>query len=325
MIVDVAYGAVALVGAGLALSLLRSKRRSRVSTGLAVLLLLGALLPAASATWIALGRLRSPPLAGVVYQRPGVTIQRDVLSAPRPVVLYWVSIDLGHPELRFHVTPPDYPDGRLRARTTLEFASEHDVAVAINVGFFYPIHETFVWWTYPRPADPVTAVGQHCSGGTCYGMAWHRARVLFNENPKTGLVDVSTGTHALAPHAVAGQKFLFGPQSGPGASKFDKQAYPRTILGLRPQSEDESGPSLVWLIVDGKQPGYSEGLTLAEVETKLLARGVTWALELDGGGSATLVARDPNGRLRVVNSPCHTKVPGRQRPVANHLGLRLPD
>jgi hypothetical protein len=48
--------------------------------------------------------------------------------------------------------------------------------------------------------------------------------------------------------------------------------------------------------------------------------GAVDAINLDGGGSATLVVAD-HGRPRVLNSPIHTGVPGRERPSANHLGV----
>jgi hypothetical protein len=48
--------------------------------------------------------------------------------------------------------------------------------------------------------------------------------------------------------------------------------------------------------------------------------GAYKALNLDGGGSTTLVVADSGG-TRSLNSPIHTRIPMRQRPVANHLGF----
>lgn len=77
------------------------------------------------------------------------------------------------------------------------------------------------------------------------------------------------------------------------------------------------------LVVDGKQPGYSEGLTMPELRSRLERRGLVWALEMDGGGSAALAIRNHEGRAELLSSPCHTKVPGRARPVALHLGIQF--
>ena len=77
------------------------------------------------------------------------------------------------------------------------------------------------------------------------------------------------------------------------------------------------------VLVDGRQHGYSEGVTLPELSALLVELGVHDAIELDGGGSATLVAADEDGEPRVLNSPIHSRIPGRERPVANHLGVRI--
>ena len=44
-------------------------------------------------------------------------------------------------------------------------------------------------------------------------------------------------------------------------------------------------------------------------------------MNLDGGGSSTLVVEGPDGEPRVLNSPIDNYIPGRERPVANHLGI----
>ena len=75
--------------------------------------------------------------------------------------------------------------------------------------------------------------------------------------------------------------------------------------------------------MDGKQPRYSDGMTLKETADLLLERGAHDAIELDGGGSASLAVRDAGGSSILLSRPSHTRIPGRQRPVANHLGVRF--
>lgn len=78
---------------------------------------------------------------------------------------------------------------------------------------------------------------------------------------------------------------------------------------------------ILWLIlIDGRQRNYSEGVTLNELADIAIALGAETALNLDGGGSTTLVVAGPNGP-QTLNSPIHTRIPMRQRPVGNHLGL----
>ncbi|MFC1526963.1 phosphodiester glycosidase family protein, partial [Candidatus Latescibacterota bacterium] len=72
--------------------------------------------------------------------------------------------------------------------------------------------------------------------------------------------------------------------------------------------------------VDGRQPGYSVGMSLAEL-ADLMARKLTYfarsrsnayqAINLDGGGSTTMVVR-----RQVVNRPSDQTG---ERPVANAL------
>ena len=45
------------------------------------------------------------------------------------------------------------------------------------------------------------------------------------------------------------------------------------------------------------------------------------AMNLDGGGSSTLVVRGEDGQPRILNSPIDLYIPGRERPVGNHLGI----
>lgn len=91
---------------------------------------------------------------------------------------------------------------------------------------------------------------------------------------------------------------------------------PRTAVGILPNGR------LLLVTVDGRQPGYSDGMTLRELADLLLALGARDALNLDGGGSTTLVARDSAGALRIVNHPSDKEG---ERPVGNALAVRRCD
>jgi exopolysaccharide biosynthesis protein len=83
---------------------------------------------------------------------------------------------------------------------------------------------------------------------------------------------------------------------------------------------DKEGKKLWLIAVDGKQPIYSEGVKMPELANIVMDLGVDTALNLDGGGSTTVVMATNNG-AKVLNAPIHTKIPMRERPVANHLGF----
>ena len=78
---------------------------------------------------------------------------------------------------------------------------------------------------------------------------------------------------------------------------------------------------LILVVVDGRQPGYSEGVTLQELADIIIFHGGHNAINLDGGGSSTMVVEGPLGGAKVINSPINGQIPGRERPVGNHLGI----
>jgi len=78
---------------------------------------------------------------------------------------------------------------------------------------------------------------------------------------------------------------------------------------------------LILMIVDGRQPGYSQGVNLHELVDMLVAFGAYGGINMDGGGSSTLVVSGPDNNPRVLNKPIDSNVPGKERAVANHLGI----
>ena len=94
------------------------------------------------------------------------------------------------------------------------------------------------------------------------------------------------------------------------------EAQPRTAVGI-----GNNDKLLILVVVDGRQPGYSQGVTLAELAQILKDNGAYHAINLDGGGSSTLVVEGAMSRPKVLNSPVNHRLPGMQRAVGNHLGI----
>jgi hypothetical protein len=89
---------------------------------------------------------------------------------------------------------------------------------------------------------------------------------------------------------------------------------PRTAVGIAADG------GLLLVTVDGRQPGHSDGTTLRETAELLRTLGAVDALNLDGGGSTTMVVRDGRGPgLAVVNRPSDRTG---ERPVANALAVQ---
>ncbi len=89
-------------------------------------------------------------------------------------------------------------------------------------------------------------------------------------------------------------------------------AHPRTAIGLRADG------SLVIAVVDGREYGYSIGMTASEMATLLESEGAVEGVLLDGGGSSTALARRPGDReSSLLNKPSD----GRERPVSSSLAV----
>lgn len=90
----------------------------------------------------------------------------------------------------------------------------------------------------------------------------------------------------------------------PIPKEWQRQRHPRTIIG------EYANGDLVLIVVDGRQANWSQGVTLEELQIKLLDLGVVEAYNLDGGGSSTFVFDG-----EVLNRPSD----GRERPVATNI------
>jgi len=99
-------------------------------------------------------------------------------------------------------------------------------------------------------------------------------------------------------------------------STSDTSIHPRTSLGLTRTNE------LYLTVIDGRQE-HSRGISLVDLARLFLMFEVTDALNLDGGGSSTLVVRQADNTLKVLNSPWDHRLYGGERAVATHLGLRF--
>ncbi|MBT2420453.1 phosphodiester glycosidase family protein [Streptomyces sp. ISL-22] len=110
--------------------------------------------------------------------------------------------------------------------------------------------------------------------------------------------------------ALGGYPVLDDGQPLPGLDT--RASAVRTAVGIA-----DGGRRLLLLALDGA-PAYRSGLTIAEVASVMRDLGSVDAFSLDGGGSSTLVAREPGAaRVSVRNHPSD----GVERPVPNGIGV----
>lgn len=263
--------------------------------------------------------LRPPRMTQTRSLFQGITYRRETRSVPRPLMIHRVEIDLTAPGLQVLVTPgkPSSDNTEIHARTTSEFVQEFGVQLGINASFFFPFREQVPWDYYPHSGDRVNTVGQSISNREIYSLPEADWPVLcFGPNNQAQILAHGECPQGTA-HAVAGSHMLVeqGKFALDGSSTENDKAYARTAIAT-----NRSGDKLWLVIVDAKQPFYSEGLLLSELAELFLALGADTAINLDGGGSTTLIANTPNGP-QALNAPIHTKLPMRERPIANHLGF----
>src|SRR2546427_12695451 len=86
--------------------------------------------------------------------------------------------------------------------------------------------------------------------------------------------------------------------------------HPRTAIGVLGDGR------ILLIVVDGRQPPHSLGMTIAELAMELQRLGAVEAMNLDGGGSSTMVVAG-----RIVNMPSDE---AGERPVASALVVLPP-
>jgi exopolysaccharide biosynthesis protein len=236
--------------------------------------------------------------------------------------IHVVRIDLKDPRVTVRVARggPD-PDGTGPWLTTLmptsEIAERENYDVAVNGDFFdaqatRDIEGRNTGYVRGKAAAPV---GMAMSDG----VLWHRPRT---PRPYLEITDskIARLENGEAPIDAAAREMVGGSQiivrSGHAitfTNAFATARHPRTAVGI-----DGGGTQLTLLVVDGRQPELSIGMTLAELSEEMIRLGCVAAINLDGGGSTTLVYRNPESkRLEVRNSPSDTK----ERSVADVLGV----
>jgi phosphodiester glycosidase len=207
---------------------------------------------------------------------------------------------------------------RLAAPTPLErWCREHGVAEAIVGGFFVrpggtPLGELRTSGI-ARPARPFDApwgdvrACLHVVGG-------HVAIARRDELPAEPAGDLLQAGPLLVRDGLPcfdGDVEGFSAGQGQFDSDITDGRYPRAALGITPRGR------LLAVACDGRADDEA-GLTLAELAEALVALGARAALNLDGGGSTSLVC---SGRLRNVPREDHGVVLAGGRPVSTVIAF----
>ena len=174
--------------------------------------------------------------------------------------------------------------------TTSTIAMSNNAVAAINAGGFHDPNGT---GTGRLPYGVIVNEGKFLVGGDIeekvplVGLTKAGVLVAGTYSPQQMReMNVAEGVSFGPPLIMNGKKLVTDGDGGWGVA-------PRTAIGQRKDG------TILYLVVDGRQPGYSIGATLLDIQNILFEQGAVVAANLDGGSSTTLYF---NGK--VVNKPC---------------------
>lgn len=164
---------------------------------------------------------------------------------------------------------------------TSEIASDHDAVLAIN-GDYYGFRDT----------------GIVIRNGVVYRDEGARDGLVFYTDGTAEIYDETTTTADELLADGAWNTLSFGPAlvedgaivSGIDNVEIDTNFGNHSIQGNQPRTAvgviDEN--HLVFVVVDGREQGYSVGVTMTELAQIMVDLGAETAYNLDGGGSSTM-------------------------------------
>lgn len=285
----------------------------------------------------------------------GLTLVLSGCASPAIVVqpLEWQTTDgpargfvatvaLDDPRIEVLVTGPldEESPSRGGSSPSAEAVLEPTDAWARRAGADLAVNANFFGWiesngTGPGSEAMADIIGLSASDGVVvsparrYRDAWDdvllidrdgRARITAAFDA-TSVYDAVAGVGASdsAPD-LGGRLVRAGRNTGSTTRVAPQARHPRTAVGI-----NRAGTRLILVVIDGRQPGWSIGVTLPELADVMIRAGAWDAINLDGGGSSSffyIAGGHPNPHgLPVTNRPSD----GSFRPVATHLGIRLRD
>lgn len=170
---------------------------------------------------------------------------------------------------------------------------------------------------YGLPSKPRGAIGWRADGKEVIfdKVLTHLEGINFFVDSQTG--STTSSEWANMDHIMGGAPLLI--QNGQKILDFSTEQtilsflflrHARTAVGILPNG------NWVFVIVDGKQPELSLGMTMDELADFMESLGCSGALNLDGGGSTTFVYED-----QLINQPTGDEEQGKRilRPVSDAI------
>ncbi len=271
-------------------------------------------------------------VASTCFAQTDVTHRVKRINEPGPITGVVVHINLHDPRVEVVVAPaglvtrPELASPTIALDTTSQAARLHDLDVALNASFFAAPNTRAhgnrrIAYFVGNDARPV---GWHLSSGQLLATPRSerlRATVIAHADGRISIADHVTALPEDARHAVSGNALLLS--GGENQIKEVQGARaPRSAVGLT-----ADGKTLLLLALDGRSEA-SKGMNLHELAELLKREGAADAINLDGGGSTTLVLKNPATGVQVVtNRPSDLSTTGMgltaERAVADVIGVRI--
>ncbi len=236
----------------------------------------------------------------------GIELAR-LANEAHPLIATIAKIDLKNPSLTIiNTEKARFKKGFVLAETTLSFAKRNDTTIAINANFF-----TFKCSFLDSLYKPL---GLYINDYSVLSNAHPDfAQLVFSPN-REPLIQQSFDTSSDVMCGIAGfnQVLKDGKIAITGKSK---KIDSRTLIGI-----NKTHSTIFILCVDGERKKISEGATLIKATKIMKEVGAYEAIELDGGGSSTLIAK--------IDGIQHQLVPSSKkqfRKVATNLGFKIKD
>jgi exopolysaccharide biosynthesis protein len=251
--------------------------------------------------------------------------------------IYIVTVDLTDPRVSIRISPagPD-PDGPGPWETTLmpvrDIAAREHFDIAINASFFAVNRsnlaeekaETSGIAATTLPSQKIgyiagawaKDIGWSMTDGKLWSSPSNNWPIFYITADNAAKIDQPEKIPSDARQIVAGNCLLLknGQPAAPFAGAMAVR-HPRTAIGL-----NRAGTKLVLLTIDGRRPLSAWGMTGPELADEMQKLNCWTALNLDGGGSTTLIMRDPQtSELKLLNQPSDN----RERPVGDAIGITI--
>ena len=246
----------------------------------------------------------------------GVRHIHRVTTSPRLLSIHIVEIDMKAAGIGAIVTPSNgSAAGETTAQTTRAFVQQQGVQIGINGSFFsansggglnisglaaskgdvYSIFEAGRNHALNITSNNVASIIRGTSPGGVFGTT---------HTPATTLYNALTGSERIVDNGL----------NTSGTSALSTELHPRSAAGVTADGK------LLLFTVDGRNAGHSLGMSLSEVADTLIEFGARHAINLDGGGSTTMVFAETT-TPKFLNVPVGNGSPNTERAVGNNLGI----